>query len=61
MKVGRILRAESGSIGGPPAIVNAVADALRGHDTRGLEMPVTPEQVWRILHGATATSGGGGA
>jgi hypothetical protein len=41
--------------------MNAVADPLRGHETRGLEMSVTPEQVWRILHGATAASGGGGA
>ncbi len=40
---------EAGCIGAPPAIVNAVADALRGYDTSSLEMPVTPEQVWRIL------------
>lgn len=40
---------ESGSIGAPPAVVNAVADALRGYETDELEMPITPEQVWRIL------------
>jgi carbon-monoxide dehydrogenase large subunit len=39
---------ETGCIGAPPAIVNAIVDALDGRDY-GLEMPVTPEQVWRIL------------
>ena len=40
---------EAGSIGAPPAIVNAVADALRRYDTRGLSMPLTPERVWRLM------------
>ena len=44
---------ESGCIGTPPAIVNAVVDALRDYDTDGLEMPVTPERVWRILRAGT--------
>lgn len=39
---------EAGCIGAPPAIVNAIVDALRGRDD-GLDMPVTPEKVWRIL------------
>lgn len=39
---------ETGCIGAPPAIVNAIVDALEGRDD-GLEMPVTPEKVWRIL------------
>jgi aerobic carbon-monoxide dehydrogenase large subunit len=39
---------EAGCIGTPPAIVNAIADALGGRD-EGLDMPVTPEKVWRIL------------
>jgi carbon-monoxide dehydrogenase large subunit len=38
---------EAGCIGTPPAIVNAIADALGGGD--GLDMPVTPEVVWRAL------------
>ena len=41
---------EAGAIVAPPAVMNAVADALRdhgGHDA--LEMPATPEAVWRIL------------
>ncbi|WP_273888594.1 xanthine dehydrogenase family protein molybdopterin-binding subunit [Rubrobacter naiadicus] len=35
---------ESGSIGAPPAVVNAVADAL-GHPD-GLQMPLTPQACW---------------
>ena len=45
---------ESGCIGAPAAIVNAVIDALEGHDASGIEMPVTPERVWRILHTGSA-------
>lgn len=40
---------EEGCIGTPPAVVNAVVDALAGHATAGLQMPITPEKVWRIL------------
>lgn len=39
---------ETGCIGAPPAIVNAIVDALEGRD-EGLDMPVTPEKIWRIL------------
>ncbi|HET6520435.1 MAG TPA: xanthine dehydrogenase family protein molybdopterin-binding subunit [Geminicoccaceae bacterium] len=41
---------EAGSIGAPPAVVNAVVDALRpvtGIDH--IDMPVTPLKVWRAL------------
>lgn len=40
---------EAGCIGTPPAVVNAIVDALDGRD-EGLDMPATPEKVWRILH-----------
>ena len=44
---------ELGTIGATPAVVNAVVDALAraGVDTRAhpVQMPVTPEQVWRVL------------
>jgi carbon-monoxide dehydrogenase large subunit len=36
---------EAGAIGSPPAIINAVVDAI-GVD---LDMPATPEKVWRAL------------
>lgn len=38
---------ECGNIGAPPAIMNAIADAI-GHDR--IEMPATPERVWRALN-----------
>ncbi|MEO3858767.1 xanthine dehydrogenase family protein molybdopterin-binding subunit [Acrocarpospora sp. B8E8] len=38
---------ESGCIGTPAAIVNAVADALRLADPGVLRMPLTPDVVWR--------------
>ena len=45
---------ESGCIGTPAAIVNAIVDALEGYDARSLEMPVTPERVWRIIRAGRA-------
>ncbi len=42
---------ELGTIGATPAVVHAVLDALAGHGVRHLEMPLTPERVWRALHG----------
>jgi aerobic carbon-monoxide dehydrogenase large subunit len=39
---------EAGCIGTPPAIVNAIVDALEGRDD-GIDLPVTPEKVWRVL------------
>jgi carbon-monoxide dehydrogenase large subunit len=40
---------EIGTIGAVPAVVHAVLDALREHGTAHLEMPLTPEKVWRAL------------
>ncbi|HEX7165366.1 MAG TPA: xanthine dehydrogenase family protein molybdopterin-binding subunit [Acidimicrobiales bacterium] len=42
---------ESGSIGSTPAVQNAVVDALRPFGVRHLDMPATPEKVWRAIHG----------
>jgi aerobic carbon-monoxide dehydrogenase large subunit len=41
---------EAGAIGSTPAALNAVSDALGGAN---VQVPVTSEQVWRILHGAS--------
>jgi len=41
---------ESATVGAPPAIVNAVVDALWHLGVRHVEIPITPEKVWRILH-----------
>ena len=46
---------ESGAIGAPPAVVNAVLDALAAAGVRHLDMPVTAEKVWRALRKREAT------
>jgi carbon-monoxide dehydrogenase large subunit len=40
---------EAGAVGSPPALVNAVIDALAGDGVTAIDMPVTPEKVWRAL------------
>lgn len=40
---------ESGSVGAPPAVVNAVVDALSHLGVRHLDMPITPLAVWNVL------------
>ncbi len=40
---------ESATVGAPPAIVNAVVDALSHLGVTHVEIPMTPERVWRIL------------
>jgi len=39
---------ESATVGSPPAVVNAVLDAIR---VRHADMPLTPAQVWRAIQG----------
>jgi len=41
---------EAGAVGSPPAIINAVVDALAEHGVKHIDMPATPERVWRALH-----------
>ncbi|OLE39694.1 MAG: hypothetical protein AUG00_01140 [Candidatus Rokubacteria bacterium 13_1_20CM_2_70_7] len=41
---------EAGCIAVPPAIVNAVIDALASYGCTHLDMPITAEKVWRALH-----------
>lgn len=43
---------ESGCIGTPAAIINAVADALRLADPGVLQMPLTPDVIWRAARAA---------
>jgi carbon-monoxide dehydrogenase large subunit len=40
---------ESGTIGSTPAVHNAVIDAVRHLGVRHIDMPVTPEKMWRAL------------
>jgi len=40
---------EAGAIGATPAIVNAVMDAISHIAIRDIQMPLTPERVWRSM------------
>jgi carbon-monoxide dehydrogenase large subunit len=40
---------ESATVGAPPAIVNAVVDALSHLGVKHIDIPMTPEKVWKIL------------
>ncbi len=44
---------EAGAIGSPPAVVNAVIDALNsgGHKVEHINMPVSPSRVWSAMQG----------
>ncbi|HEX5998450.1 MAG TPA: xanthine dehydrogenase family protein molybdopterin-binding subunit [Hyphomicrobiaceae bacterium] len=42
---------EAGCCGAPPAIVNAVIDALSEYGVTHIDMPLTPMRVWRAIHG----------
>jgi aerobic carbon-monoxide dehydrogenase large subunit len=43
---------EAGAIGSPPAVINAIVDALasRRPEIRHIDMPATPARVWQALH-----------
>ena len=41
---------ESPTVGAPPAIVNAVVDALSHLGVKHIDIPITPEKVWRAIH-----------
>ena len=54
---------EAGTIASTPAVVNAVVDAVRQFGVSDIQMPCTPERVWRAIHagdagGADPTTGG---
>jgi carbon-monoxide dehydrogenase large subunit len=42
---------ESATVGSPPAVVNAVIDALKPFGVRHADMPLTPAQVWCAIQG----------
>ena len=45
---------EAGAVGSPPAMINAIVDALRGAGVKSIDMPATPEKVWKAIHMAQA-------
>jgi carbon-monoxide dehydrogenase large subunit len=46
---------EVGAIGVPPAVINAVVDALAHLGITHIDMPATPEKVWRAIRDAQAS------
>jgi carbon-monoxide dehydrogenase large subunit len=42
---------ESATVGSPPAVVNAVMDALKPYGVRHADMPLTPANVWSAIQG----------
>ena len=46
---------EAGTIASTPAVVNAVVDAVRHLGVNDIQMPCTPERVWRAIQPTTAT------
>jgi carbon-monoxide dehydrogenase large subunit len=45
---------EAGAIGAPSAVINAIVDALADRGVTHIEMPATPEKVWRAIQSAPA-------
>jgi len=42
---------EAGCVGALPAVANALVDALSEFGVRHIEMPATPERIWRAMRG----------
>ncbi|MBE2998611.1 carbon-monoxide dehydrogenase large subunit [Nocardiopsis sp. HNM0947] len=47
---------ESATVGSPPAVVNAVVDALKPFGVRHADMPLTPSRVWDAMRGRATPS-----
>jgi carbon-monoxide dehydrogenase large subunit len=45
---------EAGTIGCSPAVVNSVVDALSPLGVRHIDMPLTPEKIWKLIEGGRA-------
>jgi len=43
---------EAGAIGAPPAVINALVDALSDYGIEHIDMPATPERVWAAIQQA---------
>jgi carbon-monoxide dehydrogenase large subunit len=42
---------ESATVGSPPAVMNAIIDALRPYNVGHMDMPATPGRVWEAMNG----------
>lgn len=48
---------EAGATGAPPAVVNAIVDALAPLGVRNIDMPATPERIWSAIQSVQGGSG----
>ncbi|HKU00379.1 MAG TPA: molybdopterin cofactor-binding domain-containing protein, partial [Paraburkholderia sp.] len=46
---------EAGAIGSPPAVINAILDALGPLGVKDIQMPATPHRVWQAIQAAQST------
>ncbi len=46
---------EVGAIGSPPAIINAVVNALADYGVRHIDMPASPQKIWSIVRAGRST------
>ncbi len=49
---------ESGAIGAPPSVVNAIVDALSHLGVEHLDMPVLPEKIWAAMNSHNTNGAG---
>jgi len=45
---------EVGAIGSPPAVINAICDALKDYGVRHMNMPATSGKIWSIIHAGSS-------
>ena len=43
---------EAGAVGAPPALINAIVDALHHKGVRHVDMPATPQTIWKMIQAA---------
>ncbi|HEX4472418.1 MAG TPA: molybdopterin cofactor-binding domain-containing protein, partial [Nocardioides sp.] len=48
---------EAGTIASTPAVVNAIVDAVRHHGVNDIQMPCTPERVWKAINTSSPKGG----
>jgi carbon-monoxide dehydrogenase large subunit len=41
---------EVGAIGSPPAVINALVNALKDYGVRHIDMPASPQKIWSIIN-----------
>jgi carbon-monoxide dehydrogenase large subunit len=48
---------EAGAVGAPPAVINAIVDALHHKNgTRHIDMPATPPRIWQAINSSSAAA-----